>query len=303
VNPILLYFASGESLYGGAALLLLMVVISPWIEQRWSALLRNVGVWIGLTMIAMACPPFSFIVDAVFACIFLFWLIAWRRRRMLQGNTWSASRLASMSALLCLLVVLPGFEFLHRTMPILSGAANDHIVVIGDSISSGLSTHELSWPEIVQRTTGVEVKNLSRAGATVNDGLAMADKLVPEDQLVLIEIGGNDLLGDTPTDTFARELEKLAAKTTSPGRTILMFELPLLPQKIAYGQIQRHVAAEHGILLIPKRYFAAVLAGKNSTTDGLHLTNAGARKMADLVVQILTPVLKTQISKVPATHP
>jgi lysophospholipase L1-like esterase len=71
-----------------------------------------------------------------------------------------------------------------------------------------------------------------------------------------------------------------------------MFELPLLPHKIAYGQIQRRLATKYGVRLIPKRYFVGVIRGADATSDGLHLTNAGAHRMAALVARALSSVLK-----------
>jgi lysophospholipase L1-like esterase len=73
-----------------------------------------------------------------------------------------------------------------------------------------------------------------------------------------------------------------------------MFELPLLPHKIAYGQIQRRLAAKYGVWLIPKRYFTDVIGGANATSDGLHLSEIGSRRMAALVAQALLPVLKAR---------
>jgi hypothetical protein len=43
MNPVALYFASGESLYLGAALLLLVIAVSPFARRTWSLHLRNVG--------------------------------------------------------------------------------------------------------------------------------------------------------------------------------------------------------------------------------------------------------------------
>lgn len=66
----------------------------------------------------------------------------------------------------------------------------------------------------------------------------MARGLKQSDNLVLTEIGGNDLLTAVPSDQYRNALDALLSKVAAPNRTILMFELPLLPNKIAYGQIQ-----------------------------------------------------------------
>jgi acyl-CoA thioesterase I len=295
MNPVLLYFASGESLYSGAAFLALIVAISPFLKYCWLLRVRNVVALMALVLIVMACPPFAWIVDAIFGAAFLLWFIAWNKTS--ARYVWTKIRLATMGLLFFLLLVLPAAEFSHRRMPVIEGEASDHLVVIGDSISSGLGTRVPPWPVVMQQMARVEVRNLSRAGATVSDGVPMADKVNADEHLILIELGGNDLIAGEPSDVFARGLEAVLARLTAPGRTLVMFELPLLPDKIAYGQIQRRLASQYGVSLIPKRYLIEIIAGPEATSDGLHLTDVGARRMAAVVAQILLPVLETHVEK------
>jgi acyl-CoA thioesterase-1 len=165
-------------------------------------------------------------------------------------------------------------------------------VIIGDSISSGIDPRQPAWPAALRQMTGIPVKNLARPGAQVIDGLVMANAVNGEDRAVLIEIGGNDLLGGGPSKEFERALDRLVSKLAMPGRTMVMFELPLLPHKIAYGQIQRRLATKYGVWLIPKRYFVDVLGGADATSDGLHLSYAGTQRMAVLVAKALAPILR-----------
>ena len=119
----------------------------------------------------------------------------------------------------------------------------------------------------------------------------MAQKVDGRDKLVLIELGGNDMLMSGSSDHFGRNLESILARLSKPGRTLVMFELPLLPQWIRYGQIQRQLAAKYGVVLIPKRFFVSVMSAPNAASDGIHLTDAGAHRMAALVADILRPLL------------
>jgi acyl-CoA thioesterase-1 len=286
MNPVVLYFASGESLYPGAAILLIVIAISPLLRSLWLVRLRNISAWFALIMIVMACPPFPWIVDAAFLATFLLWHV---------GTNLTAYRKATRPAaaiLAALLIILSGLELRHRDLPLISGAPGDHVVVIGDSISAGIDPRVPTWPVVMEETLGVPVKNLSSAGAFTTDGLRMAPKVAQEDQVILIEIGGNDLIAGAPSSQFASSLEALLKKVTAPGRTVVMFELPLLPDRIAYGQVQRRLAKKYGVWLIPKRYFVSVIGGANATSDGLHLLPEGTRRMADLVAQVLAPVLK-----------
>jgi 4-amino-4-deoxy-L-arabinose transferase-like glycosyltransferase len=89
MNPVFLYFASGDSLYTGAGLLLLAVVISRYLRERRWLRLRNLAAWLGLALMVMACPPFSWVVDAIILAAFSLWLIAAN-----QWLGWSGTELA-----------------------------------------------------------------------------------------------------------------------------------------------------------------------------------------------------------------
>ena len=122
----------------------------------------------------------------------------------------------------------------------------------------------------------------------------MAEKLTPGDHVVLIEIGGNDLLHGVPSEEFGKALGALLSKASAPGRMVVMVELPLFPHRTAYGRIQRGLAAKYGVWLIPKRFFTEVISGANATSNGLHLSDEGTRRMGALVLQALSPVLKSE---------
>jgi len=148
--------------------------------------------------------------------------------------------------------------------------------------------------------TGVQVRNLAQAGAPSTDAIKMVSQVTPEDGVVLIEIGGNDLLGGTSSRQFGISLDTILRKVAAPRRVVVMFELPLIPTRIAFGRIQRLAAAKYGVRLIPKRYFAQVVSGADATSDGIHLTETGMQGMSNLVVRVLLPVLKrTQSSYAP----
>jgi acyl-CoA thioesterase I len=291
MNRVALYFASGESLYLGSALLVLVIVVSPFLKRAWLFRTRNVGAWLALAMIVMACPPFPTVVDLILLAAFVVWFIASNRAGAIQ--TWIALRYGSTVVLVMLLLIFTVIEVFHRTMPVITAKPSDHLVVIGDSISSGIYARVPPWPRVLQQTSGVSVRNLARPGAQSSEALTMAENLTPEDRVVIIEIGGNDLLMGVPSEEFGKNLEALLSKVTAHGRTVVMFELPLFPHKIAYGQIQRRLAVQYGVLLIPKRYFAEVIGDADATSDGLHLSDSGTRRMAALVTRVLSPVLKS----------
>jgi lysophospholipase L1-like esterase len=289
MNPAALYLASGDSLYPGA-LLLLLAAVCPSLRAGHPRLLHSLVTWLGLAMIVMASSPISGWVAAVFLVAFLVWLNA--RTRVQVGSGWMWVRVAATCLLLTWLLAVPVSEFIHRRMPHVTGQRTDHLVVIGDSISSGIDAHTPAWPAFFQLQAGIPVRNLSRPGAGVVEARGTTYQVKPQDTLILIEIGGNDLLSGTPAAEFGRGLDSLLSSLATPGRTLVMFELPLLPHKIGFGQMQRRLSSKYGVFLIPKHFFTQVLSGADATSDGLHLSESGARRMLALVERTLSPALK-----------
>lgn len=273
------------------ALLLSAVIAGMFLKKKLMQQALNLLAWIAFVFIVMACPPFSLLVDFIFLAAFAIWFVTSQRASASQLSI--RRHRASALLLVILLVVFPTIEFSQRRMPRITGRAIDHIVVLGDSISSGIDPKLAPWPDVLQQMCAVEVRNLARPGALVSDGLMMARSLKSDDHLVLVELGGNDLLMGVPSDEYGKSLDTLLSKMTAPDRTVLMFELPLLPNNVAYGRIQRRLSSRYGVQLIPKLYFAQVIGDRSGTTDGLHLSASGSRRMAAVVAQVLSPRLKS----------
>jgi lysophospholipase L1-like esterase len=146
---------------------------------------------------------------------------------------------------------------------------------------------------MIRATHGIEVIDLSRAGATLADGSRRLKSVQLRDGLVIIELGGNDMLARVGEQQFGRDLESLVRQVQSPSRDLVMFELPLLPFDNAYGIEQRRIASAYHIALIPRRYFIDVLAAPGATLDGLHLTTTGQQQMAELVWSVIGGKIET----------
>lgn len=160
------------------------------------------------------------------------------------------------------------------------------IVVLGDSLSSGGFGETRPWPVVLGASAEIDVVNLARPGDTVPlalEGQVPGVGPAVDRELVIVELGGNDMLEGVPAQRFEQDLESLSGRLASDGREVLMFELPLLPGAWGYGAAQRRVAARYGIHLVPKRVLAEVLLEPASTFDGLHLTQSGHDALASAV--------------------
>ena len=174
-----------------------------------------------------------------------------------------------------------------RAWPLAMIPAEVH--VIGDSLSAGIAEEQDSlWPNLVARDWNVPVRNHAQPGADTKSAIRQAES-VGDDCLVIIEIGGNDLLSGRNSRQVAIDLEQLIAHLQSRQRTLIMFELPVPPIPGAYewARLQRRLARRYGVNLIPRRDFAKALLATGATTDGLHLSPAGHRAVANLLSRTL----------------
>ena len=273
MNPIALWLASGESLYLGVGVLILVVGWSWWVRRRWVAWVRNFLAWVGLAMVVLACVPMAWWGYGVLAGVFGVWFAFCNLGRV--GKWGWAGGVCSAVGLVGMLGVLVVSELPYREMRVVEGVRADHLVVIGESISAGIGGKTEPWPVVFERETGVRVVNLARPGIGTEEAVELAKKVSEGDSLVVIEIGGTDLLANVSGEEFGRELEKLVGRVDRPGRKLVMFELPLLPHKIEYGRVQRRVAREHGVVVVPKRFVSGVSGGEGATEDGVHLSGEG----------------------------
>jgi len=161
------------------------------------------------------------------------------------------------------------------------------VFVIGDSLSTGLgASQEGTWPQLMARRLNLEVHNLARPGATLADGKVQAAAIPKSTAMVFVELGGNDLLGGTSASRFEADLRSLLAIVVGGDRSVVMFELPLLPFQNSFGRIQREACREAGVLLLPRSLLACAMALPGHATDGLHLTPAGHLWLAERVGEL-----------------
>ena len=120
--------------------------------------------------------------------------------------------------------------------------ADLQLLVVADSVTAGLTDGEETWPMLVARDLKLNVVDASQPGATLESAIQQNARLADATGLLILEIGGNDLLEGLPVDQFTKSLDRLLSSVVAPGRTVLMFELPLPPLCSRYGAAQRRLA-------------------------------------------------------------
>jgi acyl-CoA thioesterase-1 len=239
-------------------------------------------VWVGLVLIAFSATPWPWWVYALLTGVTVSWLLA-------EAN-WPAGRRVLRGVVLVAWGLGTAIEVKHHLPLRVSVPPGSRITIFGDSITAGTGEPQIvTWPRLLAKRHGLQIDDRSQMGASVATAIRKLEAAPASDGLILIEIGGNDLLGGTSPERYERDLSQLLAHLDRPGRTLVMFELPLPPGYNRFGQIQRRHAAQHGMHLIPKWQFLHVLTTAHATEDGLHLTQPGQERMAELVESVIGP--------------
>jgi acyl-CoA thioesterase-1 len=258
-------------------------------RRRRAHIAANTTALIGIVIVVFSATPLPVWLYLLTAAAVIAWLVAENRSAQRRDGVRVAAAIV--------LVFAACHEARYHFRPAIpargaSGGGGDTLYVIGDSISAAFAGSKRSaWPQLLAEAHNINVVNLARAGAKSRTILPTVEKIGTGRCVVLIEIGGNDVLGNTPPDAFETDLDRLLSAVVRDDRLIVMLELPLFPFQNRYGSIQRRLARQHGVVLVPKRFFARVLATPQATTDGVHLTQSGHERMAEVVGSVLLPVI------------
>lgn len=305
MHPVVVHLASGQAFFSGMAAVLVAILVTfrPWRSFRSSTdstsparRVRNLPALlslIGLFLVILSGTPTPMPLLVLWGLSFCGWLLVlvWpvrpdrprhRLERIIPGILLGVSLLAA------------AWELPYRFSPTLTPVRERGFTLIADSLSAGLGEKEATtWPKLLERRHGLKVEDWSRQGETVASALKRAPAEGVTTPLVVLEIGGNDLLGPTTDTAFESGLDALltfARKGDDRGdRQLVMFELPLPPFRQNVGAIQRRLARKHNVRLIPKSVLLGVVAGADATVDGLHLSQSGHERMAAEVWSIIGP--------------
>jgi len=283
---LLFHVASGQSFFSGLALLLAAIAISSAARRGWSRPARNLIAGVGGILIAVSGTPLPAVLYLLLVVALLLWIWSESRRvRLSRRGLPLVRRTVSLAALAAVVVEAP-----YHVVPRVPLLGRPVLGVVGDSITAGMGEPgESTWPGSLAERYGVEVRDHATMGATVSSALGQAKALTAEERLVLLEIGGNDMLGGTAPEEFEAGLNTLLAAICRAGRTVVRLELPLPPGYNRYGIAQRRLARKFGVLLVPKRVLLGILLRDGATVDTLHLSPAGHRWMADTLWRVLRP--------------
>lgn len=279
MSPVALQFANGNVFFVGLALSVLAALLRAKAVPRAFRFLLNIAAFLGIALVILSATPLPLWLYALWVALFI-------GARLVRAWGKSAAVVPLLFTYLSLVIFLT--ELPYHSCPRTEIQHDKPVFVLGDSISAGMGSKERTWPEVLGELSHLKVTNLAQPGGTVGSALKQASAITESDAVVIVEIGGNDLLGGANSQTFRMQLDQLLAKLRGQNCQVVMFELPLPPFANAFGQAQRSLAKKYQVALIPKHYLTRLFGSEGATLDGLHLSDDGHRALAKAINAVLT---------------
>lgn len=286
MNPLVYHVASGQCFFSGIALMVAAAQLGLW-ERPIFRRLAWLAMLLGVIAIVISSTAIPYWLYALAVLATVPWFSVHYQK---DWQHWAPH------VMIAAWLLTAAFEVPYHAMSPLRASSARAITVIGDSVTAGVDGDQKSetWPTILAREHNVAVQDISHVGETAASALQRVKKQPVEANLIVVEIGGNDLLGSTTAADFGRDLDALLSELAAPDRQITLFELPLPPFYHEYGRAQRTAAAKHNVALVPKRVFLSILAGNGATLDTIHLSAAGHQQMADTVWGLVGSALPSE---------
>jgi len=238
--------------------------------------------------------------------VLLFVLFIWIRSRK-----WWSTKIAVTSSIIiwpvsiCLLLRPPIASVFTKSQAQID--PNTVLVCAGDSLTSGvkIGTDKDTYVAHLRNRLGCRVVNAGFANDKVADLLDRLDNdvLSIKPDAVLLFIGGNDYLDGTPRRQFTEQLQTTASRIAETGAKLIVVEVPSSIVWNRYAGIYRKTAQRHRATLVPESrlrcWYSIELLFRDKlknplTIDGIHLSPAGAKNVADWLMPYITRALSAQ---------
>ncbi|HEV8581679.1 MAG TPA: GDSL-type esterase/lipase family protein [Thermoanaerobaculia bacterium] len=168
------------------------------------------------------------------------------------------------------------------------------IVCLGDSITSGVGSGPgEAYPELLAARLGTEVINAGVSGATAAEGLARVDEVLAADPwLVVVELGGNDLLHQVPPEQTERSLRLILDRLLAARVVPVLVEMDA-PFGGRYREIYARLGDEYHVPVVEDT-LGEILRDRALKSDTIHPNAQGQQVLAGSVAEVIEPLIEAR---------
>jgi acyl-CoA thioesterase-1 len=187
-----------------------------------------------------------------------------------------------------------GYRFFFSSPTVTNSyPAGETIICFGDSLTYGTGTKKgMDYPSQLSGMISHEVINAGVPGDTTQSALERLeeDVLSNDPRIVLITLGGNDILGMVSKETAFQNFKSIIEKIHSKGALVVIggIDIPLRGRN--FGSMYEKLEKETGIVLIPN-IFKGIMGHRSLMSDYIHPNDSGYTKMSKMFYDAMEPYL------------
>jgi len=168
------------------------------------------------------------------------------------------------------------------------------IVCLGDSITAGVGAAPgPAYPDLLAARLGKEVINAGVSGDTAEQGLARVDDVLADDPwLVIVELGGNDVLQQVPPERTEAALRSILQRLLDARVVPVLVELRV-PFGGKYGEIYGRLAKDMKVPIVEDTLHDILLAPALKS-DTIHPNAQGYERLATAIAHEVEPLIKAR---------
>src|SRR3989344_3170755 len=172
------------------------------------------------------------------------------------------------------------------------------IVFFGNSITAGQGAGaDEDFPSLIGKALNVPIVNAGVSGSTTRDALLRINKdvLSKNPSIVVIELGGNDLLEHVDIEVSRRNFDLILSKIKPTGAKIVILDVRFFVFQEKYETDLRDLAKKYDATYVPD-ILEGVIGDQSLKFDDLHPNARGYQKIAEKLTPIIAPLIqKNQI--------
>ena len=171
--------------------------------------------------------------------------------------------------------------------------AGDTVVAFGDSLIEGVGASPGNdLVSVLSQRLNRPIINAGRSGDTTGAALSRLDRAVVSrnPRLVLVLLGGNDILRRVPRQEMLANLETIVTRIRDHGAAVVLASVEIDFLSGLDGAAYEEIAERTGAALVPD-ILGGLLGRSQYMSDGIHPNDRGYAIMADRIEPVMRKLL------------
>ena len=168
-----------------------------------------------------------------------------------------------------------------------------NIIAFGDSLTEGVGAPSgKTYPDRLSASLGVPILNKGVRGNTTSEALARLDRdvLRSDPKIVLLLLGGNDLLRRVPREETLRDYEEVVKRIQAKGALVIVLSLEA-GMGAELAKSVREIAERNGCPIV-RDILGGIMGQSDLMSDPVHPNDRGYELLAKKVEPVLKRYMK-----------